>query len=86
MLNREIKYFGQYPNDGIYEKYIHNNKCPLILRPFVRLLNVLINLSPMAFERLWCYWIGGACEVSFVMQKSIMNDMLPSSRKCQQVL
>ena len=69
ILQREIKYFGQYPNSGIYEKYIHPNKCPLVIRPVVRLLNLLINLSPMAFERLWCYWVGGACEVVINMKK-----------------
>lgn len=73
ILSKRIKYFGLYPNSGVYEKYIHNNKCPLIARPFVLLFNFLINLSPMAFERFWCYWIGGACEVVVTMQKPIGN-------------
>ena len=35
----------------------------------LRSLNSLIRLSPMLFERLWCYWVGGACEVSVEMIK-----------------
>lgn len=69
ILNKEIKYFGLYPNTGVYEKYIHNNKCPLFLRPFVRFLNFLINLSPTFFERFWCYWVGGAIEVVVDLRK-----------------
>ena len=69
ILNREIKYFGQYPNDGVYAQYIHPNKCPIVARPFVRFFNFLIKLSPMFFERVWCYWIGGACEVVISMKK-----------------
>jgi SAM-dependent methyltransferase len=70
ILKKEIKYFGMYPNEGIYEKYIHVNSCPLVLRPFVKLMNFLINSSPAFFERIWCYWVGGACEVVLEMQKS----------------
>ena len=69
IIKKEIKYLGLYPNDGIYEKYIHNNECVFFVRPFVRALNSLIRLSPMLFERLWCYWVGGACEVSVEMIK-----------------
>lgn len=67
--HKEIKYFGLYPNKGIYEQYIHKNQCPLLIRPFVRLVNYLIRLSPMAFERLWCYWVGGATEVVVTLKK-----------------
>jgi SAM-dependent methyltransferase len=69
ILNKEIKYFGQYPNEGVYEKHVHPNSCPHLIRPFVRLFNFLIRLSPMFFERIWCYWIGGACEVVITMKK-----------------
>ncbi len=69
ILSKEIKYFGLYPNSGLYEKYIHPNQCITLARPFVRLMNFLIKLSPTAFERLWCYWVGGAIEVSVVMMK-----------------
>lgn len=69
ILRKEIKYFGLYPNSGLYEKYIHNNQCPVIVRPVIRLINFLIALSPTAFERLWCYWVGGATEVVFEMRK-----------------
>jgi SAM-dependent methyltransferase len=37
------------------------------LYPFIRLLSwviqPLIDLSPMAFERFWCYYVGGADEI-----------------------
>ncbi len=69
ILKKEIKYFGLYPNDGDYEKYVHPNQCPHIARPFVRILNYLINLSPMFFERVWCFWVGGATEVVITMSK-----------------
>jgi SAM-dependent methyltransferase len=70
ILDRKIKYLGLYPNEGVYERYVHANHCPAWARPFVRLMNRAINLSPMAFERLWCYWVGGACEVAIVMKKT----------------
>lgn len=69
ILSREIKYFGLYPNEGPYEKYIHNNQCVWFAKPFVRLINSAIKLSPTLFERLWCYWVGGACEIVVVMKK-----------------
>lgn len=70
VLRKEIKYFGLYPNYGVYEKYIHKNHCPWFAKPFVRLINIAIKLSPTLFERLWCYWVGGACEVEVVMRKT----------------
>lgn len=69
ILKKEIKYFGLYPNRGIYEKYVHGNQCPLLVRPFVRLMNFLIGLSPVVFERLWCYWVGGATEIALELKK-----------------
>jgi len=69
ILKREIKYFGLYPNYGIYEKYVHKNQCPLIVRPFVRFINFMIKISPTFFERIWCYWVGGACEINFILIK-----------------
>jgi SAM-dependent methyltransferase len=69
ICNRQIKYFGLYPNDGVYEQHVHKNQCMLLARPVVRLINWLISLSPVAFERFWCYWVGGACEVVFTLRK-----------------
>lgn len=63
ITKKELKYFGQYPNTGDYEKYIHPNKCNIFVRPFVLLMNFLMNISPVLFERVWCYWFGGACEI-----------------------
>ncbi len=73
ILKKEIKYFGLYPNNGVYEKYIHHNQCPLPLRPIVRTMNFLIRCSPLLFERWWCYLVGGAMEVSVVMQKETIK-------------
>jgi len=70
ILKKEIKYFGLYPNSGIYEKHIHRNQCPMLARPFVRLINFLIGLSPIIFERFWCYWVGGAGEVVVVLRRA----------------
>lgn len=69
ITHKSIKYFGLYPNEGFYEKYIHHNTCPLLVRPLVRLINFFISLSPSFFERVWCYWVGGATEVVIDMQK-----------------
>lgn len=65
-----IKYSGLYPNSGIYEKYIHKNQCPTLARPFVLFINFLISLSPIFFERVWCYMVGGATEVVYEFEKS----------------
>jgi len=69
IISKKIKYFGLYPNSGLYSKYIHPNQCPWFMRPFVRLIDFLISLSPMAFERFWCYWVGGATEIEFILKK-----------------
>lgn len=69
ILDRAIKYLGLYPNEGVYAQYIHRNQCPFVARPFVHLLNWLIARSPMLFERLWCYWVGGATEVVIELRK-----------------
>jgi SAM-dependent methyltransferase len=68
---KEIKYLGLYPNSGTYEKYVHHNQCHPIMKPFVLTLNFLIGLSPMLFERVWCYWVGGATEVVFNLEKDV---------------
>jgi SAM-dependent methyltransferase len=69
ILNKEIKFLGLYPNSGVYEKYIHKNQCHPLLKPFVLTINFLIKLSPMLFERIWCYWVGGATELVIDMEK-----------------
>lgn len=69
IIKKEIKYFGLYPNGGEYAKYVHPNQCFWPARPVVRLLNFLINLSPTAFERFWCYWVGGATEIVITLKK-----------------
>lgn len=69
IIHKEIKYFGLYPNEGVYAQYIHPNQCLTIAKPFVLLINKLIKLSPIFFERIWCYWVGGACEVVITLKK-----------------
>ena len=69
ILKREIKYFGLYPNSGLYEKYIHPNQCVWYVKPFVRFINFLIKLNPIFFERIWCYQVGGAAEIVFTLRK-----------------
>lgn len=69
ILNKKINYFGLYPNKGIYAKYIHPNQCFLLIRPLVRFINFLIKLSPIFFERFWCYYVGGATEVEIDLEK-----------------
>jgi len=68
ILKKELKYFGQYPNSGVYAQYIHPNRCHPLVKPFVLGINFLMNLSPIFFERIWCYWVGGACEVVIDME------------------
>lgn len=70
IVNKKIKYSGLYPNEGIYARYIHQNECPALARPFVRVIDFLINISPLLFERIWCYWVGGATEVVFELRKT----------------
>ncbi len=69
IIRKEIKYSGLYPNSGLYADYIHENECFWLVRPFVRIINFFIGLSPIFFERIWCYWVGGATEIVFVLQK-----------------
>ena len=69
ILKKKINYFGLYPNDGVYAKYIHPNQCNIFLKPIVRTINFLIKLSPIFFERFWCYYVGGATEVEINMKK-----------------
>lgn len=36
-----------------------------LLWPFRFILQIFIDLSPILFERFWCYWIGGADEIIY---------------------
>lgn len=69
IVKKEIKYFGLYPNSGVYAQYIHGNQCHPLLKPFVLFVNFLIRLSPLFFERFWCYWVGGAGELVVTLKK-----------------
>lgn len=67
--DKRIKYFGLFPNGGLYAEYIHANKCFILLRPLVRCIDFMANWSPTAFERGWCYWVGGATEIVLTLRK-----------------
>lgn len=69
VVHRRIKYLGLCGNTGEYALYIHADQCPIFIKPFVLALDFLINLSPMFFERVWCYWVGGATEVLYTLKK-----------------
>jgi len=57
ILKKEIKYFGQYPNSGVYEKYIHKNECLCIIKPYIRLINLLIRMSPVFLRDFGAIWL-----------------------------
>lgn len=73
ILKRRCKYFLTYP----YDFYKYNSWFPHwerkwyspIVKLYVSIIQFLIDLSPPIFERFWCYWIGGAAEVYFELQK-----------------
>jgi SAM-dependent methyltransferase len=71
IIKRQIRYFYTWPNEDWYMKYIVKPDWPkftgIILKPWILLLNYLINLSPELFERFWCYWVGGAAEIYLIM-------------------
>jgi SAM-dependent methyltransferase len=69
ILFRQIKYFGMFQNSGVYEQYVNPNRLHWVLRGPGALMNWLISLSPKAFERFWCYWVGGAVELVVELQK-----------------
>lgn len=70
ILFRQIKYFGMFQNNGPYEKYVNPNRLHWVLRGPGAIMNWLISLSPKAFERFWCYWVGGAVELVVDLQKT----------------
>lgn len=69
ILSRQIKYFGMFQNSGIYEKHVNPNRLHWALRGPGAFINRLILLSPKAFERFWCYWVGGAVELVIDLKK-----------------
>lgn len=69
LVTKRLRYFGNYPQAGPYGKYLFHNCTPKLIKFLAIPLNFLINLSPMFFERVWCYWIGGALELYIVLKK-----------------
>lgn len=50
------------------EKYVQEKFLRLVAREVGRVVDVFINLNPVLFERVWCYWIGGAFEIEWVLK------------------
>lgn len=73
IIKKKIKYFLTYP----YDFYKYNSWFPhwekkwysLFIKIFVNLIQFLIDLSPVIFERFWCYFVGGAAEVYVELKK-----------------
>lgn len=70
---KRIKYFLTYP----YDWYAYNTWFPhwerkwygFLIKAGVNIVQFLIELNPEIFERFWCYWVGGAAEVYYVLEK-----------------
>ena len=45
-------------------KYV-NQPMLNIAKALDKIITPLINLNPLLFERMWCYWVGGAAEVEW---------------------
>lgn len=73
ILQKRVKYFLTYPFDWYkYNSWVpHWDKAwyAPIVKFFVNVIQSLIDLSPELFERFWCYWVGGAAEVYFELEK-----------------
>lgn len=74
IVEKQVKYFLTYPNPSWYKLpdwQPHWGKYPVVnwfIKIGVRLVQFLIDLSPLIFERFWCYWVGGAAEVYAVLE------------------
>jgi len=56
--------FATEKKDSAYPKLYK-----LMIIPLSWLIQKLINISPVTFERFWCYWVGGADEVVWMGEK-----------------
>lgn len=76
---RVIRYFYTWPNEDWYMQHIVKPDWPPVLapliKPYILLMNWLINLSPEIFERFWCYWVGGAAEIYLIMDASKSEEL-----------
>ena len=70
---REIRWWG-YPRNRKhpYVTFTVENKSSdhpiiytLLIKPISFIIQSLINLNPHLFERIWCYYVGGADEVVY---------------------
>jgi len=73
VVKKRIKYFLTYP----YNWYKFNTWFPhwekkrygFIVKGLVGTVQFFIELNPEIFERFWCYWVGGAAEVYYILEK-----------------
>lgn len=68
----KINYLLTLPSENRYISFDLNKTAPNIghhplmrkfLKPFSVIIQFIIDLSPIIFERFWCYWVGGADEI-----------------------
>lgn len=80
VIEKRLKYFLTYPNPLWYklpEWQPHWEKYPIVnlfIKLGVRIVQFFIDLSPIIFERFWCYWVGGAAEVYAVLEAQKKGD------------
>lgn len=73
VVRKKIKYFLTYP----YDWYKFNTWFPhwekkwysFMIKGGVNTVQFFIDLNPEIFERFWCYWVGGAAEVYYILEK-----------------
>ena len=73
IIHKQIYYLGTYSDQPQYAKHVMkftNSKLVIFLE---KAINSLINANQFAFERFWCYWVGGANEIYVALQKKPHN-------------
>jgi ubiquinone/menaquinone biosynthesis C-methylase UbiE len=59
VIKRRLKLFISYPNEKWYKKYVREEKIPSILKPFINLLQKIVDSIPTSIaERLSCLFFG----------------------------
>jgi len=48
-----------------------HNILRMFFSPLIFFVQSLINFNPILFERVWCYYVGGADEVTYRLRKSV---------------
>ena len=68
MLHKDNKYINFDPEKSVLDDGEHRVMRKVFF-PFFWLIQAFINLSPLFFERFWCYWVGGADELVYRAKK-----------------